>query len=105
MFDQIVIKEDDDTRGRERGNAAELIRQGVEQVLSRVPDPRVTHETILNETQAIETTLNRAPNGGLVVILPESVSRAISLIEARNPIKDSLTGQNGTASAPITSQV
>ncbi len=105
MFDQIVIKEDDDTRGRERGNGADLIREGIEQVLSRVPDPRVSHETILNETEAIETTLDRAPNGGLVVILPESVTRAISLIEARNPISDSSTGQNGTASAPYSTNL
>ncbi|ERT03735.1 mur ligase family, glutamate ligase domain protein [Lyngbya aestuarii BL J] len=105
MFDQIVIKEDDDTRGRERGNAADLIREGIEQVLSRVPDPRVSYETILNETEAIETTLDRAPEGGLVVILPESVTRAISLIEARNPISDSPTGQNGTASAPYSTNL
>ena len=32
--------------------------------------------------------LDRAPFDSLVVILPESVSRAIGLIEARNPVKD-----------------
>jgi cyanophycin synthetase len=88
MFDEIIIKEDDDTRGRPRGDGADLIRQGVEQVIGRVPDPKVRYETILDETQAINTTLDEAPKGSLVVILPESVTRAISLIKARSPINE-----------------
>jgi cyanophycin synthetase len=84
MFDQIVIKEDDDTRGRPRGDAAHFIKVGV-----REENPDANYETILDETSAIETALDNAPTGGLVVILPESVSRAIRLIEARNPIEAS----------------
>ncbi|MDE5111316.1 MAG: Mur ligase family protein, partial [Trichodesmium sp. St7_bin2_1] len=90
IFDEIIIKEDDDTRGRPRGNAAELIYQGVEQFLNQGKDSesRVIYESILDETSAINMALDRAPFDSLVVILPESVSRAISLIEARNPVKD-----------------
>ncbi len=80
MFDRIIIKEDDDARGRPRGDAAKLISQGIAQVR---PDCR--YETILNETTAIQTALDAASLNGLVVILPESVTRAISLIEARRP--------------------
>ena len=89
IFDQIIVKEDDDTRGRERGSAAELISKGVEQILGGVSDPSIRYETILNETEAINTALDRASLGSLVVILPESVNRAIKLIEARNPIQES----------------
>ncbi|NEQ83955.1 MAG: hypothetical protein F6K26_28360 [Moorea sp. SIO2I5] len=32
--------------------------------------------------------MDKVADGGLVVILPESVSRAIKLIEARNPLPD-----------------
>ena len=90
IFDEIIIKEDDDTRGRPRGNAAELIYQGVEQFLNQGKDfdSRVIYESILDETSAINMALDRAPFDSLVVILPESVSRAIGLIEARNPVKD-----------------
>ena len=90
IFDEIIIKEDDDTRGRPRGNAAELIYQGVEQFLNQGKDSesRVIYESILDETSAINMALDRAPFDSLVVILPESVGRAIGLIEARNPIKD-----------------
>ncbi|NEO53015.1 MAG: cyanophycin synthetase [Okeania sp. SIO3B5] len=90
IFDEIIVKEDDDTRGRPRGSAADLISQGVKQFLNQAKDSdsKVSYESILDETKAINTALDRASAGGLVVILPETVSRAISLIEARNPVED-----------------
>jgi cyanophycin synthetase len=91
IFDQIVVKEDDDTRGRPRGEAAALIARGIAQATAQtavgVPKP---YETMLNETEAITWALDNAPDGGLVVILPESVSRAIALITARNPIPEGI---------------
>lgn len=77
MFDRIVVKEDDDTRGRSRGEAADLIVEGIQ---TAAPD--MDYQTLLNETDAINMTLDDAPEGSLVVILPESVNRAIHLIEA-----------------------
>lgn len=82
LFDRMIIKEDDDNRGRERGNTAEFIVQGVK---ATKPDAR--YEVILDETQAIEAALESATPGSLVVILPESVTRAIKLIEARNAVQ------------------
>lgn len=84
MFDRILIKEDDDTRGRPKGDGAKLILQGIEEA----NQPTIAHETILNETQAVNIALDSAPKGSLVVIFPESVTRAISLIETRNPSPD-----------------
>ena len=81
MFDELIIKEDDDTRGRPRGDAAKWITHGVEEVANQV-----SYRTILDETEAIETALDEAPEGSLVVILPESVTRSIDLIKARNPL-------------------
>lgn len=78
MFDRIIVKEDDDTRGRPRGDAADLISRGIEATQS---DCR--YETILDEADAIETALDIASKDSLVVVLPEIVSRAIRLIEAR----------------------
>ncbi|NET33557.1 MAG: cyanophycin synthetase [Cyanothece sp. SIO1E1] len=81
MFDRIVVKEDDDTRGRPRGDAAQLILQGIEQ-----SQGKCVYESILNEADAIRSALDRAPAKSLVVILPESVSRAISIIESYGPL-------------------
>jgi cyanophycin synthetase len=81
MFDRIIVKEDLDTRGRPSGDAAKLIVQGLEEA-----GQPAEFETILDETTALNTALDRAPQGSLVVIFPESVSRAIDLIEARHPL-------------------
>lgn len=95
MFDRIIIKEDDDTRGRPRGEAANWIRQGIEQT-----KPEQVYQTILDETEAINAALDAATPGSLVVILPESVSRAIQLIEARRPLRPVPTTSNGAATSP-----
>ncbi|MDJ0682499.1 MAG: cyanophycin synthetase [Xenococcaceae cyanobacterium MO_167.B52] len=79
VFDSIIIKEDDDKRGREPGEAADLICKGVFQ-----ENPNLKYETILSETEAIETALNNAVKESIVVVFPESVSRAIDLIQQRN---------------------
>lgn len=90
IFDRIIVKEDTDTRGRPRGDAARLICEGITKT-----KPTSRYESILDEEQAIETALNTAPQGSLVVIFPESVSRALRLIEARRPV-----ASNGSASPP-----
>ena len=56
IFDYIIVKEDDDTRGRPRGSASDLITKGITQVK---PDAR--YEIILDETQAINKGLDMAP--------------------------------------------
>ena len=83
FFDHIMVKEDDDGRGRPTGSAAELIVQGITQAESPVP-----YFVQLNETAAIEWALEHAPKDALVVVFPEQVSRAIGLVMERNPILD-----------------
>ncbi|MCJ8279912.1 MAG: cyanophycin synthetase, partial [Rivularia sp. ALOHA_DT_140] len=83
IFECIIIKEDDDTRGRKRGSAADLITEGIKSA-----NPNCLHETVLDETEAINKALDLATDDSLVVILPESVSRAIELIKARGVIEE-----------------
>jgi cyanophycin synthetase len=89
FFDRIIVKEDDDNRGRAWGEVAELIVQGIEQVLPAT-ESSVPCSIMLNETEAIEWALDNAPDHALVTIFPDNVSRAIALIMARNPIPDRL---------------
>lgn len=84
FFDHIIIKEDDDGRGRPAGSAAGLIAQGIAQA----GESSASHVVQLDETTAIEGALEQAPKDALVVIFPEQVSRTIELIQARNPIVD-----------------
>ncbi|MEN9275722.1 MAG: cyanophycin synthetase [Gloeomargarita sp. GMQP_bins_5] len=81
LFDQLIVKEDDDTRGRRRGEAADWIARGVQE---RRDNPVM--QVILDETEAIQTALRQARSGDLVVIFPESVRRALDLVcQAQQP--------------------
>jgi cyanophycin synthetase len=84
VFDQIIVKEDNDKRDRRDGEVADLIIEGIRQV-----KPDCQYEIILDENRALNVALDNAPQDSIVVIFPESVTRAIEIIEARNPIADS----------------
>ncbi|NCS78939.1 MAG: cyanophycin synthetase [Microcystis aeruginosa K13-07] len=83
MFDRIIVKEDNDTRGRRRGEVADLILRGISQ-----ENVSMRPEVILDETEALEKALSTVSEGGLVVIFPESVTQAIDLIEKHRPLTD-----------------
>jgi len=74
MFDEAIIKEDDDRRGRDPGVVADLIRQGWEEQQGGPV------QIILNEVTAIETALDHAQPGDLIVIFPAEVRRTIDII-------------------------
>lgn len=83
MFDRIIVKEDNDTRGRRRGEVADLILRGISE-----ENGSLRPEVILDETEALEKALSTVSEGGLVVIFPESVTQAIDLIEKHRPLTD-----------------
>lgn len=76
MFDYIIVKEDEDNRGRDRGTVADLIVKGILQA-----NDQAKYEIILDETKAIKAGLTKVSKNGLVAIFPESVSQTISLIK------------------------
>lgn len=76
IFDRVIIKEDEDNRGRKRGEVAALISEGITQKNSDFPC-----EIILDEQTAIETALRKATENSLVVILPDKVDRALNLLK------------------------
>ena len=78
MFSRIFIKEDKDLRGRAPRVVADLLRQGIEEVDSNIPCI-----TILDESEAITAALDSAPQSSLVVVFPDKVDQAISIIESR----------------------
>ncbi len=87
FFDRLIVKEDDDPRGRKCGEVAELIVHGIEQVATDLNTP-IAHSIMLNETEAIEWALDNAPENSLVTIFADNITRAIALIMSRNPIPD-----------------
>ncbi len=99
VFDRIIVKEDDDKRGRNAGEVADLIRQGICE-----ENPDCQYETILDEQRALTVALDEAPQEALVVIFPESVTRAIAMIEQRLPSQTS-PGLNSTTTIPSESPI
>ncbi|MCP2730327.1 cyanophycin synthetase [Limnofasciculus baicalensis] len=99
IFNRIIVKEDEDRRGRPSGDAAELIRKGI-----LLENPQSNYEVILNEEEAVNKGLDEAVSGGLVVILPETVSGAFRLIEARHPIAENAFQATAPDTIPVMSQ-
>lgn len=92
FFDRIIVKEDNDNRGCPRGDVAKYICQGIEDAIAGGKLPKTPiYESILDETIAVNKALDEAPAGSLVVILPETVKGALSLIKPRNPIEEETT--------------
>ncbi len=67
-FDEVIIREDRNLRGREPGVSAANVAQGI-RTLGRGGGPRTTRvEKILDEAAAVRAALRRAAPGDLVVV-------------------------------------
>ncbi|MGE5654518.1 MAG: cyanophycin synthetase [Bacillota bacterium] len=76
-FDRIYVKEDNDLRGRQRGEAADLLRQGC---LSGGANPERL-ETILEEGQAVERAVLEAEAGDMIVIFYEKLDVVLAALD------------------------
>ncbi|HEU5085959.1 MAG TPA: hypothetical protein VFT99_00895, partial [Roseiflexaceae bacterium] len=70
MFDHLIIKEDDDRRGREAGAVAALVRQGARE--AGMPDEHMTE--VLDELEAVQYGLNMAQPGDLLVVFADNIT-------------------------------
>src|SRR5215468_6206089 len=75
-FERIIIKEDRDTRGRRRGEIADLLRRAV---MSEAPgrDCRI----VLDEIAALRTAIEEIEPGDVVVIFYEKLDPALSSLK------------------------
>jgi cyanophycin synthetase len=69
-LDHVVVKEDDDRRGRERGEVAALIIEGLR--ASGVPDERI--EVVHSELEALDRALSLLEANDLAVVLADDVN-------------------------------
>src|SRR6201999_747436 len=68
-FDRLIIKEDDDRRGREVGASAELMKQGAMQ--AGMAEDKI--EIIPDEVEAFERGLQQAIKGDVLVITADKI--------------------------------
>ena len=76
-FDMILIREDDDLRGRAPGEVAGLIAHTIEQVRPSLPV-----RIILDETEAVDTALETARPNDVVVLLIDKVGESLEQVRA-----------------------
>jgi cyanophycin synthetase len=76
-LDHVVIKEDSDLRGRDRGEVAALIQEGVMQ--GGLPTERI--DVVLAEKAAIDRAIQLADENDVVVILADKVADVLGHVE------------------------
>ena len=93
-FDDIIIREDDNPRGRKRGEAAELVMEGVREAM-RTGARAGSVEIVVEESAAVRRALYRSRPGDLVVLCidhPERVWRALDSLRTHRPGAGPLEG-------------
>lgn len=75
MFDEIVIRHDEDGRGRTNEEITKLLMQGI-----KSSDPSLQVSVISNELLALQTTMQNAKKDTFIVYLPENVFLAIDYL-------------------------
>jgi cyanophycin synthetase len=81
-FDDIIIREDRNPRGRKPGETAELVAQGVHEAMGN--DSRAgTVEIVLDEMEAARRALDRARPGDVVVLCVDYATEVYKELEKR----------------------
>jgi cyanophycin synthetase len=78
-LDRIILKEDDDRRGRAPGEVARLLEQGL--LLGGLSRERI--ETVFAEHEAVSRALGAMQDGDLLVVLAEDVSAVLAAVRRR----------------------
>jgi cyanophycin synthetase len=71
-FDFIIVREDDNRRGRRRGETGEIVRQGL--LAAGFPADRLSPE-VYDEEEAVQRALDSAQPGDLLVIFGDDLER------------------------------
>jgi hypothetical protein len=75
-FDSIIVREDDDLRGRERGEIANLIAETI-----RRTRPSLPLSITLDETESVDQALRMAQAGDTIVLFIDSVDAVIEQVK------------------------
>jgi cyanophycin synthetase len=80
LFDKVIIRIDEDTRGRNENEIVELIYSGI-----AASERKISVEIIKNEFEAIRHALFTAEPGSLIVLLSENIKEAYEYVKANAP--------------------
>jgi cyanophycin synthetase len=80
-FDEIILREDENNRGRPRGNTAQLIGEGIESAGKERRAIEVT--TVLDELEATRKALDMATEGDVVVVCVDHANQVWKELQRR----------------------
>jgi cyanophycin synthetase len=75
--DRVIVREDDDTRGRNRGDVADLIKGVLEN-----ERPELPVDVVLNELESVDAAISAAPHDAIVIMFVDDVDRVIDRLQA-----------------------
>lgn len=76
IFDEVIIREDNDLRGKKPGEVTEILKQGIH---SAAFDADI--KTIANEKQALLYAMKNAVPGTVIVLCTEKISEVLALMK------------------------
>jgi cyanophycin synthetase len=85
FFDEVIVREDVHTRGRERGETGSLVMEGIDE--ARAQGARIgSAELITDELEACRSALDRSRPGDLVVLCVDRAAEVWDEIESRRSV-------------------
>jgi cyanophycin synthetase len=73
-FDEVIVREDRNLRGRKKGESAELVRQGVEKGMAERGARCTTVKVVLDEQDAAVAGMHDARRGDLVMLCSDDIA-------------------------------
>jgi cyanophycin synthetase len=89
-FDTVIVREDENPRGRKRGETAALIERGVREAIASGDARAQTVDTVLDELEAARAALDLGRDGDVVVVCVDHPNEVWKELQQR---------QHGTAAA------
>lgn len=76
MFTEIIIRHDDDLRGRNSDELTALLMEGINKT-----NPNIPVTIIPNEQEALQHAMNRAQNGAFIFICTEDTQKSVGFLK------------------------
>ncbi|HXF37745.1 MAG TPA: cyanophycin synthetase [Actinomycetota bacterium] len=84
-FDEVIVREDRNTRGRKRGETAALVLEGVREAM-REGARAGSVDVVLDEMEAVRAALDRSRPGDLVVLCVDDAGAVFAELERRRSL-------------------
>ena len=85
-FDEVIVREDVNSRGRERGETAKLIVDGVREQMGQHGARAGNVDVVLDEMDAVRRALDRSRPGDLVVLCVDYATEVFQELEQRRGV-------------------